>query len=57
MKHFDNRLLRTYEDLQIGKFDIQYVKGKDNIIADCLSRAPLKNLYPDSEEELDLLAI
>ena len=55
MKHFDNRLLRTYEDLQIGKFDIQYVRGKDNIIADCLSRAPLKNLYPDSEDELDLL--
>lgn len=41
MKGIDSRLMRTYEDLQVGSYRLEYVKGSDNVVADALSRAPL----------------
>lgn len=41
MKHVDDRLLRTIEDLNVGKYELCYIKGSNNIVADALSRSPL----------------
>ncbi|KAF2350897.1 hypothetical protein FHG87_018349, partial [Trinorchestia longiramus] len=38
MKSVDARLMRTLEDLHCGQFEIQYVPGKDNVVADTFSR-------------------
>ena len=38
MKNVDSRLARTLTDLQEFDFEIEYVRGKDNKIADGLSR-------------------
>ena len=38
MKQVDGRLMRTLTDLNIGKYTIEYVPGKTNVIADSLSR-------------------
>ena len=52
MKLVDNRLLRTYEDLNIGNFTIEYIRGKDNCVADYLSRSPqLTNENEVSDDE------
>lgn len=52
MKSLDRRLMRTYEELQIGTYKIQHIKGENNVGADTLSRAPLNNqLNPDSDDE------
>ena len=40
MKRFDNRVHRTMEDLNIGNIEFQYLPGKNNTVADALSRAP-----------------
>ena len=39
MKRFDDRLHRTMEDLNIGHYEFEYVPGKNNVVADALSRA------------------
>ena len=39
MKLVNDRLLRTAEELNIGRFVIEHLPGKDNVVADCLSRA------------------
>ena len=39
MKRVDARLMRTLQDLAIGQYEIDYVPGKLNTVADCLSRA------------------
>ena len=52
MKLVDNRLLRTYEDLNIGNFTIEYICGKGNCVADYLSRSPqLTNENEVSDDE------
>ena len=52
MKCVDNRLLRTYEDIQIGEYRIEYLKGSQNVVADMLSRTPLNTEIIDDEQEL-----
>ena len=39
MRRYDDRLHRTMEDLNIGFYELEYVPGKSNTIADALSRA------------------
>ena len=52
MKMVDHRLLRTYEDLMIGEFTLEYIKGKENVVADVLSRFPLpKRLSMEDEKD------
>ena len=41
MKNVDPRLMRTYEDLQVGDYEVEYIKGQENVLADHLSRNPL----------------
>lgn len=38
MKSVDARLMRTYEELHCGQYEIQFVPGKENVVADALSR-------------------
>lgn len=58
MKSVDNRLLRTYEDLQVGEYRIEYIRGSDNLIADTLSRAPINKPFDmDTGYEDSLLKI
>lgn len=47
MKNIDSRLMRTYEDLQIGNYKLEFIRGKDNVVADALSRAPQGCVLPD----------
>lgn len=50
LKNPSSRLSRLRLDLEEYDFEIQYIKGKDNIIADALSRITIddiKNLYGD----------
>jgi hypothetical protein len=39
MKRVDSRLLRTFEDLNVGNYELQYIPGNENCVADSLSRA------------------
>lgn len=41
MKVMDARLLRTYEDIQLGDYEIQYIRSSENKVADLLSRTPI----------------
>jgi hypothetical protein len=45
IKRVNDRLMRTSEDLLIGQYLVEYVPGKNNVVADCLSRAH----YPAEE--------
>lgn len=56
MKCVDTRLMRTYEDLQIGEYNIEYIKGSDNIVADFLSRAPL-NMELETDDSIDSVEV
>ena len=53
MKNVDGRLLRTYEDLQIGDYRIEYIKGLDQKMqgADFLSRCPGASELDDWQHE------
>ena len=51
MKKVDSRLLRTFEDLNVGHYELQYIPGKDNVVADSLSRAiDLSDLVEETDE-------
>ena len=45
------RLMRLKEKLQAYNFLASHIKGKENFIADALSRAPHRDPIPDEEEE------
>ncbi len=50
MKHHqDSRML-----LKLTKYDldVQYVSGKQQVISDCLSRAPIENTQTLPEDEI-----
>lgn len=52
LKNPSSRLSRIRLDLEEYDYDIQYIKGKDNVVADALSRISvdeLKHLYDDIE--------
>ena len=49
MKNIDHRLMRTFEDLQVGDYEVEFIRGRENVCADLLSRDPLKII---SEEDL-----
>ena len=54
MKNVDNRLMRTFEDLQVGDYHLEYIKGTENYGADILSRNPLgSDLLEGDLEEAD----
>ena len=44
------RLMRLKEKLQTYKFTAHHIKGKDNVISDALSRAPIRDPLPGEEE-------
>jgi hypothetical protein len=50
IKSVDARLLRTYEELNAGDYEIQYIPSKDNVVADPLSRMVE---FPVSDSEVD----
>ena len=50
MKRVDDRLHHTLEDLAIGHYIIEYVQGKQNTVADALSRAKYPWALPDEPE-------
>ena len=40
MKRVDDHLLQTVEDLAVGHYELEYLPGKANVVADCLSWSP-----------------
>lgn len=46
----DSRLLRTVEDLNVCHYELQFIPGKDNCLADSLSRALELNDLIEAEE-------
>ena len=50
MKRVDDRLHRTLEDLAVGLYSLEYVPGKQNIVADTLSRAEYPWSIPEDDE-------
>ena len=50
MKRFDNRVHRTLEDLNIGNIEFEYLPGKNNSVADTLSRAGYPWVLPVEDE-------
>lgn len=56
MKNPTSRLTRIRLDLEEYDFDIVYIRGKDNVLADALSRISIKDLR-DMYDEPNILAI
>jgi RNase H-like domain found in reverse transcriptase len=57
---FSKRQIRWMETLKEYDYEIVYVQGKFNVVADALSRisdSPSTELYMGSEEELDVVAL
>ena len=52
MRRFDDRLHRTLEDLNIGHYELEYVPGKTNVIADALSRARYPWVLPEEDNRV-----
>lgn len=57
MKNATSKLVRIRMELEEYDFDICYIKGKDNIQADALSRIPFSEIKNLSEDSKKVLAI
>ncbi|MEL7426338.1 MAG: reverse transcriptase domain-containing protein, partial [Bacteroidota bacterium] len=52
MRRFDDRLHRTLEDMNIGHYELEYVPGKNNVVADALSRARYPWTLPEDDSRV-----
>lgn len=50
LKNPSSKLMRIKMDLEEFDFTIEYIKGKDNVVADALSRISIKDLFQMYEE-------
>lgn len=57
MKNPSSKLLRTRLDLEEYTFDIEYIKGKDNVVADALSRINIEDLKTTHEKSTEILMV
>jgi hypothetical protein len=57
LKDPSSRLTRIRLDLEEFDFDIEYVKGKENVVADCLSRISIDDLKNMCQENKQILVV
>ena len=56
-KRAGHRISRWRARLKVYNFDVQYVKGSSNVPADAMSRVPVSNSTPVSDDENEIVAL